>query len=367
MKKIVSIFLSLIIILSVFLLSFDAKASKEPNVYYNVFLDGELIGTISSDTKLNNYIDKQNEAIKEKYQVDTVYSPKGLEIKKTITFNNSVDSVEEVYNKIKSLKAFTILGYQMTITNDTENVIVFATKEETFYNALEQTIKTFVGTEEYDKYINNKQDAIVTVGENIENVYIENSKTIKETYISVDEKIYINSENLSKFLTFGADIEESKYTIQLGDTIENVAFKNKISIEELLLSNASLRNSTNLLYYGQVVNIIKTNPQIKVVVEKYIVEDVENKYKTIEKYDPNATIGNDKVTQTGQNGIDRVYKSVKMVNGAITYVNTESKIEVKPVINKIIVIGQKYVPTIGSLTNWDWPTDGGYTISSRYG
>ncbi len=367
MKKIGLILLTLIVILSVFLLNFGYKKNQEPNIYYNVFLDGDLIATISSEDKLNSYIDKQNEEIKKKYGVDVVYSPKGLEVKKILTYNGKVDDIKSTYEKIKEKKAFTILGYQMTITDGEEKVIVFAVKEEIFEDALEKAIELFVGKEEYDQYITNSQTKIETTGEKIENVYIENEKTLKSTNISVDEKIYTRADELSSFLVFGDVVEEKNYTVKLGDTIEKIAFNNKISIEELLLSNINIKSSTSLLYFGQTLKIIQTNPKIKVVVEKYVVEDVTNKYKTIEKYDSNATIGDDKVTQYGQDGIDRVYKSVKMVNGSITYVNTESKLEVKPVINKIIVIGQKYVPTIGSLTNWDWPTDGGYTITSNYG
>ena len=35
--------------------------------------------------------------------------------------------------------------------------------------------------------------------------------------------------------------------------------------------------------------------------------------------------------------------------------------------SKIVNIGTKYVPTVGSLGSWGWPTNTGYTISSYYG
>ena len=64
MKKGLSIIFIIIVSLSVFWLGFDYKEIEEPNTFYQVFLDGELIGTITSEKKLLKYIDNQNESIK---------------------------------------------------------------------------------------------------------------------------------------------------------------------------------------------------------------------------------------------------------------------------------------------------------------
>ena len=47
MKKGLSIIFIIIVSLSVFWLGFDYKEIEEPNTFYQVFLDGELIGTIT--------------------------------------------------------------------------------------------------------------------------------------------------------------------------------------------------------------------------------------------------------------------------------------------------------------------------------
>lgn len=367
MKKGLMVLSVLILSLSIFWLGFDYKKSDEPNIYYQVFLDGEIIGTVSSKSKLEKYIDNQNEYIKNKYKVDTVYSPNGLEIEKIITYNNNTDKISDIYDKIKEKKAFTIKGYQMTIKDDEESKIVYATNESVFNKALEETIKTFVGKDRYKSYVDGTQEKIKDTGTIIENVYIENEKTLKEAYISTDEKIYTDYETLSQYLIFGEKIVKNDYIVKLGDTIESIAFDHKISVEEFLLSNDDIKSVKNLLYNGQVVKIAETNPQIKVVVEEFVVEDVANKYTTIEEYDFTKALGTNIITQYGSDGIDRISKDVKRVNGAITYVNTQDKVELKPTINQIIVKGQKYIPTVGSLTSWGWPTTSGWTISSGFG
>ncbi|MEG0825851.1 MAG: M23 family metallopeptidase [Bacilli bacterium] len=367
MKKGLLIISIIILSLSIFWLGFDYRKSDEPNIYYQVFLDGDLVGVVTSKSKLEKYINGQNEYIKNKYKVTDVYSPNGLEIEKIVTYSSKADKISDVYNKIKNKKAFTIKGFQMTIKDGEKSQVIYATNSNVFVKALESTIETFVGKDNYKNYINKSQKKIVETGKIIENVYIENTKTIKETFISTDELIYTNSEDLNQYFIFGKKMQKNSYIVKPGDTIESIAFDNKISVEEFLLSNDNITNSKNLLFAGQTVSIAVTDPQIKVVVEEYVIEDVLNKHKTIEQYDANRPIGNNQVIQYGADGIDRVSKDVKRTNGAITYVNTQSKIEAKPTINQIIVIGQKYIPTIGSLTVWAWPTAGGWTISSGYG
>ena len=367
MKKGLTVIFVIIISLSIFWLGFGYKRNTEPNIFYNVFLDGELLGSVSSKEKLEKYIDSQNEYIKKKYNVDTVYSPNGLKIEKTISYKTKLDKISDVYEKIKEKKAFTIKGYQMTIKDADKSQVVYATNTFVFSEALENMIKTFAGTETYQKYLDGTQEEIQTTGTIVENVYIENEKTLKETYISTDEKIYTDSEDLSQYLLFGDKVEEKTYTVEVGDTIESIAFKNQISVEEFLLSNDDITSSKNILFAGQKVKIAATNPQVKVVVEEYVVEDVENKFTTIEQYDATLAVGNNQIKQYGVNGTDRITKDVKRVNGTITYVNTQSKIELKPTVNQIVVIGQKVIPHVGSLTVWAWPTVSGWTISSGFG
>ena len=88
---------------------------------------------------------------------------------------------------------------------------------------MDRTIRSFVDSDSYDKYLNNEQKEIESgdTGTNIENIYIENKVTVKETNIPSDETIYENSDDLSKYLLFGTLDEQQKYTVQSGDTISD--------------------------------------------------------------------------------------------------------------------------------------------------
>lgn len=42
------------------------------------------------------------------------------------------------------------------------------------------------------------------------------------------------------------------------------------------------------------------------------------------------------------------------------------KEELKPSINQVIILGEKIIPSVGTTSNWQFPTNSGYTISSDY-
>lgn len=367
MKKFSILLIVSVLIFSIFLLGFSVNSAKEPNTYYQVYLDGEILGTIYSKQKLDDYIDQKGEAIKEKYGVDTVYAPEGLQVKKVATYSDQVSDIESIYQKIQEKSPFTIRGYVFNIKKESEIKKIYVTNPEIFEGAVNETIKTFVGTNAYQAYLDGTQVQIVTTGKEIQNIYVEEDITYKETNISASETIYTNISDLSKFLLFGTTEKQRKYTVQVGDTIESVAFNNQISVEEFMISNPKFTSANNLLFPGQEVTIGITNPQISVVEESYVVEDIVSKYKIEEIRDNTLVLGDEQVRQQGSDGLDRVTQKVKKINGAITFIDPISNETLTPSVTKIIAIGTKYVPSVGRTSNWTWPTNSGWTISSSYG
>ncbi len=367
MKKIISFIFVGIISILIFYLGFNYKTSANPNIYYQVYLNGEKLGVIDDKEKLESYIDKQNKKYKKQFGVKKVYAPNGLEIKKIETYYSNLTSIKGIYQKIEKKEPFTIEGYQFNIKkSDEETVTIYTLNKDIFDTAVESTIKTFIGEEQYQEYQENEQMKIETTGTIIEKIYIGEDITIKKVKIPVTEQIYTDSATLAKFFVFGASENQSKYTVKIGDTIEDVAFNHQISIEEFLISNPSFTSAKNMLFPGQEVIIGVTDPQISVVMEEYSVKDQEVKYSVEVEYDENKVIGQDEIVQNGENGLERVTQRVKYVNGVINYVDPISKEELKPTINQIIIKGDKYIPTVGSTTNWLWPTNSGYTIASDY-
>ena len=165
----------------IFILGTDRKSyDSNPETVYQVYLNGQTIGVIEKEEELHNLIDKEQKNLKKEYKVDKIYAPIGLEVTKLVTYNDEFDNVKDVYNKIKDEEPFTVKGYEITIAHSEDNIEkINVLNKEDFDIAVENTIKAFVDEEEYEKYLNEEQDEIVTTGSTIEDIYI------KETIFSI--------------------------------------------------------------------------------------------------------------------------------------------------------------------------------------
>lgn len=363
------------------------KAENEtfhiPTTGYRVYLEGKTIGFIKSKDELNDYINKQQERLREKYHVEQIYVPNNIDIVKELTYEDSISSVESIYNMINTISPFTIKGYEITIdrTNSTEYknddndnnnkpkiIKINVLNKEIFTKSIEEVILSFVDEEQYGSFkAKEVKDLGTSVGELIENIYIEDNITIKETNISTNELIFMDSDTLTKYLIFGNNTTEKKYTVRDGDSIEKIADNNKMSINELVIANNDLRSDKSLIYIGQQLSIGEVDPLVTTIVEKHVVEDQTIKYKTEIRYDNSMYQGQSKIKQEGQNGTTRVTQKVKMMNGEIINAYIVSSEEIKPAVNKIIVKGGKQSVIIRGDGEWLWPTNVPYSISSRFG
>ena len=304
------------ILISVILLFFTPKTKvMSPQSVYRVYLAGKSVGLIEDKEDLDQYIDKEQQSLKDKYNADKVYAPESLEVVKDITYNEKISTTEEIYNKIKDIEPFTIRGYEINIqgidtTNEQGETIkgvdqtIYVLDEGVFNEAMDRTIRSFVSSDSYDRYLNNEQGEIQSgsTGTIIENIYIENKITIKETNIPSDETIYENADDLSKYLLFGTLDEQQTYTVQNGDTISDVAFNNKLSNEEFLIANPEFSNATNLLYEGQTVTISIIKPQFRLAEVDHQVSLQDIPYETQTRYDERQYTAYDETIQGGFSG-----------------------------------------------------------------
>ena len=358
-----------------------SNSSRTPEVGYRVYLEGKSIGLIKSKDELNEYINVQQEKLKDKYHVDNIYIPNNIDIVKEITYEGNYDSISHIYDMMNTISPFTIKGYQITIdrTNSTEYknddnetdtkpkiIKLNVLNKEIFNEAIEDVVLSFVDKEQYDDFKEKKNnDLNGNTGELIENIYIEDNITIKETNIPVNEVIYMDSDDLTQYLIFGNNDSGKKYKVKLDDSIDKIAENNKMSVNELIIANKDITSENSLVYLGQELSVGGVDPIVTTIVEKHIVEDRVVKAKTITQYDNNMYQGQSKVKQAGSDGLTRVTQKVKMMNGEIINAYIVSSEELKPVVNKIVVKGGKQAKRGDG--EWSWPTNFPYTITSRYG
>lgn len=360
----------IVISLCVILLGFKSTFTGEPKVVYTVYLDGKSIGTIASRDSFEDYINTKEEELKKRYEVNKVYTPEGVEIKKNFTYNTSVSSDEVIYNKIISSKKFTIKGYEITVDNPDEKEdieTIYVLSKDIFDEAVETTIKAFIDEDDYEDFMNSTQEEIKDLGSLIENIDLYENITYKEMYIPTNQMIFTDAGELSKYLMYGTLDEQETYIVTIDDTLETIANAHKLNVQELLIANPDLTSANNLLYESQKLNVGLIDPVISVVVDVHSVEEEERAFDTEIQYDENQYIGYQEVIREGENGIYKVTRKLQYINGQLSSGTVANSTEIKPAVNKIVVKGDKYAPSVADLSYWAWPTERPYTITSPYG
>ena len=222
MNKAVYIFLTVlafaISIITVILQS-TSYVYYEAKDVYRVYLNGRSLGIIENKKALEDYVNKKQETLKEKYHVDNVYIPQGLKITKETTYNEKTEKVETIYNKIADEEDFTINGYTITITDlkegekdkkgttSTQKIkeYLYVIDDKILKEAVNDVVKSFVDEQEYEDYLNDVKKDTTSIGEMIENVYIKEQISIKKGRIPANQKIYQTEQELAGYLLFGTN------------------------------------------------------------------------------------------------------------------------------------------------------------------
>lgn len=354
--------------------NFANRYQMTPKNVYKVYLDGKSIGNISDKKELEDYINEEQKELKDKYSVDKVYIPEGVNIQNITTYEKKVLTAKEVHNIIKDKKPFTVKGYKITIkksSDDEDDRVIYVLDKKIFEKSMRSVLEAFVSKDDINNYENDTQPEIKSTGSLIEDIYIDQGITIKNTYISTDENIFTDEKTLTKYLLFGEIKEDQYYTVQEGDTIESVAYNNKLAVAEFLVVNPEFTSANNLLSVGQQVKVGLISPIVDVVVESHTILDQDSKFETETIYDDSMYAGVQKVETEGQNGVDRLTTKIKTVNGETTNVVIVSHETITPSIKKVVRVGTKSSsvndPIIVSDGSWAWPTISQYFISSYFG
>lgn len=371
----VSIIITVVLSSITALMFFSNNHYENPDTVYQIYLDGEKIGLIDDRDELYELINEEQSEIKNNYNVEQVYPPNGFTIEKYTTYNPETTTVDNIYNKIKEEKNFTIKGYTVTVKSKDENTApkyIYVLDRNVFEESITNFITTFVDSIQYQNYLDDTQPEIVDVGSIINNMYFDETITIKESYISVLEKIYTNVDDLTHYLLYGDESKVTSYKVKTGDTIESIAYDAKLNAQEFLIANPNIKSADAMLAVGQDVTIEIPSPQISLMYEQEVVEDQEIPFEPEVRYDYSKGSGYRHVEQEGVNGITRITKQIQLKNGVENeqaVIDKSKSIEIRPMQKEIVTVGRRvnygtYVPITGS---WAWPTNSPYVLTSPFG
>lgn len=343
---------------------------RKINNCFQVYLGGKKIGIIKSDEELYNIIDTEQKELKEKYNVTKVHSPSGLDVQPISTYKNNFATAKDMYEKIKGIEPFTIEGYEVTVKNkndSTKNRKLYILDKSFLETAVKNTVLAFVDEKDYDVYLSGETPEIVDTGREITDIYLENDVTIKKTYISAEENIITDINTLNMHFLFGTDVINNTYEVKASDTIETIAYKNKLGVEDLLIANPDLGTENALLAVGQKLNVAPIKPLSNIVVESFDTEYQTIQYETKTQIDKTLDADQSYVKQQGTNGLSKVTYATKSMNGVILATELVKEEVISETVDKIVVYGGKNVVYYGSSTYWAWPTNKPFRISSSYG
>ena len=360
------IFGLLVSILVVYMtLTFEPK-KEQINEFYQVYLGGQKIGLIQSKEELYDLIDKEQEGIKKKYNVDKVYPPEGLEVQKILTYKTNLKTAEQIYDEINDIDPFTIEGYEVTVKKEKNKIKFYILHKEDLDEAVKNTVLSFVKEEEYENYLNNVEKDSGEEGRSITDIYFESDMSIKKTYISTEEEIITNKDILKMYFLFGTTDLTGTYKVRADDTIESIAYNNKLGVEDFLVANPDIKGENALLAVGQEVTVAAIKPVSNIIVESFDTKMQTVEYDTDIEYDSNLSADESYVKQQGSNGLSKVVYATKESNGVILDTQFVSEDVITEPTKKIVVAGAKGVYYVGNTTYWVWPTSKPYRISSCY-
>ncbi len=353
----------------------------EPRNVYQVYLNGEKIGLVEDRDRLLNLINEEQQDIKDTYQVDQVYPPNGFDIEEYVTYDENVISEGQIYQKIKDKGDFTVEGYVITITRpateeEQEKVTnIYVLDDEVYKEAEHRFITTFVDESDYQAFINNNQEAIRDVGSVINHMEFEEKIVIKKAYISVKNKIFTNTDELTQYLLYGTTEPQASYIVKKGDTLSSIAETSQLNVRELLILNPKFRSENAVLSIGEKLANGIINPVLTLYEEVRSTEDVEQAFTKTTVVDPKMSRGSKKVTQAGVTGLERITQEYRIINGERSQdTNIINRTTIREAVQEITTVGPSYSysgsggtgNTYHTGLDWGWPTVSGYVITSGY-
>ncbi|WML29554.1 M23 family metallopeptidase [Neobacillus sp. OS1-32] len=335
-----------------------AFANTDKTNAYQVYVNGTYAGNISNKKVVNPMSEKPEEISKSQ----PTSAPKDLYIPERVLSNTAKGT-----QPIKTLKDVFQIKIQAAAIVIDGKPVVYLDRKETAQEVMRNLMLQYVSKDQLEELEARKSSLDKALpplkDDETRIVDVHFSKNVSVSEQNVEPEKILALRDAVTYLQKGT-VQDRKYTVQNGDTLESIARQHGLKLKDLLELNPQLSEKT-LLKIGQEMNVTTLTPLLEVIVEKETKkkETIPFATKTVEN--SSLTKGHTKITQEGKDGLQSVIYNITEQNGTETYKEKVSQQTLKQPVNRVVVKGTKVIPSRGE-GDFAWPTVGGY-ISSQMG
>lgn len=338
----------------------------------SIYYKDQLLGIVYD---IDEYEEFLNRVYEEKYVTDFPGSEIGLggdiHMSTSLSSLQIEDKDEEIFAYLEENNLFSIKGYKIEFSNGT---ICYVKNSEDFIKAKEDFVLNFLENKGVDPQdTKNKLDTAQSTSFSKDNAKDIGYKYLDTAQISNElvpiDLILKSYDECITWLSFGYSYEPEYYVVEEGDMIEGVAWKNGVSVMNLLSINSDkLKSETQLLQVGDELNVTDIDSPINVEVTKIRVT-TEPIYPEDTKYIYDNTMreGQRVTKQAYKKGTATVQYQETYVNGELVEDKTKeiSRLQKSAPQQEIVVIGTKVIPNVGS-GQFRLPADNAYISCGWY-
>jgi len=286
------------------------------------------------------------------------------------------DAIQEVEQEGSAL-----LGYQYEIDGDPDYQFALTLKTELtdqrevrrfFYDQLDEISADLrqyelrvdgkvIGVVQDEKALNDLLDSIKTRYSNENTTSAEFVEDVTVEYVYNVENTMTLAE-VEEILT-ASSVGSTTYTVVKGDTFNNIAYANDMSVSDLKELNPDV--NINRLMIGQVLNVKEYTPFLSVKTTEHQVycAPIECPVETVE--DNKIYKGDSKILEEGVPGEARVTADVVYVNGYERERTVTESHTLREPTTTVKAVGTKERPKTASYGKYHWPIKG--KITSYFG
>lgn len=256
--------------------------------YYQVYLDGQVVGSIKDPVEVRDFVLQLQEEAEELYGMDVVQV--GRISAQPVRDKSLTEEPEKVMAQLKDALAYKAEACEITINGTT----TFLVKDEAEYNKVIQLVKEYYVQEE----------------ETLIEVTIEDDITL--TPVLADPTRILDAEDVAQVLLEGRN-RRQVYLVSRGDTLSEIASRNNLGTSELRDLNPQLNG--DFLQIGEELNLNVVEKLVNVVVVEEILREERIPFKTNTTYSSRLLHTQTRVNEEGEHGLKEVTYRVTSKNG----------------------------------------------------